>query len=105
VSGVNELFMHFISPGKLSEYLASGLPIIAPSLYGIKEVVKDKSVLYDPDDINDLKQKLMFMLQQDLKRMAKNSKEIAYELLSPMVFRNVLNDFINFLKCMGEEQN
>jgi len=97
MSGVNEIFMHFVGGVKLSEYLAAGLPIIAPSLYGIKEIIKDNGVFYNPDDINDLKQKLMFMLSADLENMGRKSKEIAHELLSPQAFRNVLNDFINFL--------
>ena len=99
MSGVNEIFMHFIGGVKLSEYLSAGLPVIAPSLYGIKEIVKDNGVFYNPDDINNLKQKLIFMLNADLKRMSEKSKEIAYELLSSQAFRNILNDFINFLKC------
>jgi glycosyltransferase involved in cell wall biosynthesis len=98
MGGVNEIFMHFIIGTKLSEYLASGLPVIAPSLHGIKEVVKDIRILYDPDDINSLKEKLTFILNTDLKEMSQKSKEIAQKLLSPMAFRNVLNDFINFLK-------
>jgi glycosyltransferase involved in cell wall biosynthesis len=97
MSGINEIFMHFIGGIKLSEYLAAGLPVIAPSLYGIREIVKDNGVFYNPDDINDLKQKLIFMLNADLKRMGEKSKEIVYELLSPQAFRNILNDFINFL--------
>jgi len=99
MSGVDELFMHFVAGLKLSEYLASGLPVIAPSLYGIKEVIKDNGVLYNPNNINDLKQKIIFMLNVDLKEMSLQSKRIARELLSPMAFRNILNDFINFLKC------
>jgi len=99
MSGVDELFMHFVAGLKLSEYLASGLPVIAPSLYGIKEVIKDNGVLYNPNNINDLKQKIIFMLNVDLKEMSLQSKRIARELLSPMAFRNILNDFISFLKC------
>jgi glycosyltransferase involved in cell wall biosynthesis len=99
MSGVNEIFMHFIGGVKLSEYLAAGLPVIAPSLYGIKEIIKDNGVFYNPDDINDLKQKLIFMLNADLKRMGEKSKEIAYELLSPSALRSYLNDFIIFLRC------
>jgi glycosyltransferase involved in cell wall biosynthesis len=99
MSGVDELFMHFVAGLKLSEYLASDLPVIAPSLYGIKEVIKDNGVLYNPNDINDLKQKIIFMLNADLKEMSLQSKRIVRELLSPMAFRNILNDFINFLKC------
>jgi len=98
MSGVNELFMHFIIGTKLSEYLASGLPVIAPSLHGTKEVVKDNGILYNPNDINDLKEKLMLMLSADLKEMSYRSKKIAHELLSPSAFRKVLNDFIDFLK-------
>ena len=98
MSGVNELFMHFIIGVKLSEYLASGLPVVAPYLFGIKEVIKGNGILYNPDDENDLKRKLMFMLNADLKKMSLKSKEIVYELLSPSAFRRVLNDFINFLK-------
>ncbi len=99
MSGVNEIFMHFIGGIKLSEYLAAGLPVIVPSLYGIKEVIKGNGVLYNPDNINDLKQKIIFMLNADLKEMSHASKEIAHKLLSPMAFRNILNDFIDFLKC------
>ncbi len=103
MTGVNELFMHFVAGLKLSEYLASELPVIAPSLHGIKEVIKGNGVLYNPDDINDLKQKIIFMLNADLKEMSHASKEIAHKLLSPMAFRNILNDFINFLKCNERE--
>jgi len=99
MSGVDELFMHFVAGLKLSEYLAAGLPVIVPSLYGIKEVIKGNGVLYNPDDLDDLKQKIIFMLNTDLKEMSCASKEIAHKLLSPMAFRNILNDFINFLKC------
>ena len=43
------------------------------------------------------------MLNADLKEMSHASKEIAHKLLSPMAFRNILNDFINFLKCNERE--
>ena len=59
--------------------------------------------IYNPDDINDLKQKIIFMLNADLKEMSHASKEIAHKLLSLVAFRNILNDFINFLKCNERE--
>jgi len=60
MSGVDELFMYFVMGMKLSEYLVDGLLVIVLCMK-LREWSKIM-VLCNPNDVNDLKEKLMFML-------------------------------------------
>ena len=46
----------FWSPLKIFEYMAAGLPVVAPAIDGLKRLVEDgrEGILYDPDDPNAL---------------------------------------------------
>jgi hypothetical protein len=60
VTGPNRLFMHFITTSKLSQYMAAGLVILAPKLYGIKELINNE-LLYENEE-RDLMKKLELLL-------------------------------------------
>jgi glycosyltransferase involved in cell wall biosynthesis len=49
-------FADLVTPNKLFDYLAAGLPVIGPRLAGISEVVQDdiNGALYDPDSADSL---------------------------------------------------
>lgn len=50
-----EHYAKYMSPLKLFEYMASGVPMVAPSLPSIREVLNDSSaLLFKPNDINSL---------------------------------------------------
>jgi glycosyltransferase involved in cell wall biosynthesis len=69
-------FRNFTSPLKLFEYLASGNPVVAAAVPGVKEVVADgvNGLLYEPGEIEELKAKIRRILEdQDLsRRLAQN---------------------------------
>jgi glycosyltransferase involved in cell wall biosynthesis len=58
------------SPLKVFEYMASGLPVVAPSIDGMKRIVEDgrEGVLYDPSDPRALAGALERLADGDLRR-------------------------------------
>ena len=95
VTGPNRLFMHFITTSKLSQYMAAGLVILAPKLYGIKELINNE-LLYENDE-SDLMKRLELLLDMNLDILKENSKGIAEEKLSAKAFSQVIDKFIDFL--------
>jgi glycosyltransferase involved in cell wall biosynthesis len=95
VTGPNRLFMHFITTSKLSQYMAAGLVILAPKLYGIKELINNE-LLYENDE-SDLMKRLELLLDMNLDILKENSKRIAEEKLSAKAFSQVIDKFIDFL--------
>jgi len=82
-----DLFTHFIAGMKVAEYLAAGLPVIAPDLKGVSEVVKGNGLLYKPGDVEDLASKIEQIFKMNLDELGKKSKQIANEILSAQAFR------------------
>jgi glycosyltransferase involved in cell wall biosynthesis len=95
VTGPNRLFMHFTTTSKLSQYMAAGLAILAPNLYGIKELINNE-LLYKNEE-RDLMKKLELLLNTNLDILKENSKRIAEEKLSAKAFLQAVDKFINFL--------
>ncbi len=58
------------SPLKVFEYMASGLPVVAPSIDGMTRIVQDdrEGVLYDPSDPRALAGALERLANEDLRR-------------------------------------
>ena len=58
------------SPLKVFEYMASGLPVVAPSIHGMTRIVQDgrEGVLYDPSDPRALAGALERLANEDLRR-------------------------------------
>jgi glycosyltransferase involved in cell wall biosynthesis len=57
------------SPLKVFEYMASGLPVVAPAIGGIKRIVEDgrEGVLYDPSDPRALGAALERLVDKDVR--------------------------------------
>ncbi len=56
----NQESYRYTSPMKIFEYMISGRIIIASNTPAIREVLSEKeSILYEPDDFNDLKNKIL----------------------------------------------
>ena len=47
------------TPIKLFEYLATGIPILSSSIHGIESCVKDSILYYEPDNLDDLLNKIL----------------------------------------------
>jgi alpha-maltose-1-phosphate synthase len=58
------------SPLKVFEYMASGLPVVAPDIEGIRRIVADgqQGALYDPADAGGLARTLERLLDPELRR-------------------------------------
>ncbi len=57
----------YYSPLKLFEYMAGGKAVLASRIGQIKEVIQDgvNGMLFDPDNVDDLKEKLILLIRQD----------------------------------------
>jgi len=68
-----------MSPHKVLEYMVVGKPIVASAVGGMETYIKDNitGVLYKPDDITDLKDKIVYLLENPKLRegLSKNAYE------------------------------
>ncbi|MFA5388597.1 MAG: glycosyltransferase family 4 protein [Candidatus Omnitrophota bacterium] len=60
-------FWNFSSPLKLSEYMESGLPVVASNLECVSEKIKDgwNGILFTPSDVADLSDKMCYILNNN----------------------------------------
>ena len=67
------------SPMKLMEFMVMGLPVIAPDLAPIREVVEDHRTgrIFRRDDMDDMRRVLTEMLAEpeDMQRIGRNAKD------------------------------
>jgi glycosyltransferase involved in cell wall biosynthesis len=67
----------YFSPVKLFEYMAAAKPIVAARIGQIAEILQDQQngLLYEPGNIEDMKQKLLLLLSDELlrQRLASNA--------------------------------
>lgn len=86
-------------PYSVLEAMEIGKPIVASRIGGIPELIADgeNGYLYKADDINELKEKLMLMLDNDDKvnRFAQKSRELYESYYSPNSYYNELIKIYN----------
>lgn len=86
-------------PYSVLEAMEIGKPIVASRIGGIPELITDgeNGYLYKADDINELKEKLMLMLDNDDKvnRFAQKSRELYESYYSPDSYYNELIKIYN----------
>lgn len=86
-------------PYSVLEAMEIGKPIVASRIGGIPELIADgeNGYLYKADDINELKEKLMLMLDNDDKvnRFAQKSRELYESYYSPDSYYNELIKIYN----------
>ena len=72
-------YAYYMSPLKMFEYMASGVPIISSDLPSIKEILnKNNAIFFNADDSKNLAEKIKFILQ---------NKELANK-----IFKQALKD-------------
>ncbi len=72
-------FADLVTPNKLFDYLAAGLPVIGPRLPGISEVVKDgvNGALYLTDSPDSLRRAILTLIDPDTRvRLGQNSRRL-----------------------------
>jgi len=73
----------YTSPVKLFEYMALGKPVLAPSVQGIRDVVRhgETGLLFEPDDFGDFLQKLRLLLKDGelRRRVGSDARRQAFE--------------------------
>jgi glycosyltransferase involved in cell wall biosynthesis len=92
------LFSHFLTGGKVMDYMGIGLPVIVPCLAGQLEIIKGNGLCYKPEDVLDLAKKIDEILNLDLINIGMKSREIANSILDNV--KTLFSDpnFIEFLK-------
>jgi len=92
------LFSHFLTGGKVMDYMGVGLPVIIPCLAGQLEIIRGNGLCYKPEDVLDLAKKIDEILNLDLINMGMKSKEIANSILNNV--KTLFSDpsFIEFFK-------
>jgi glycosyltransferase involved in cell wall biosynthesis len=92
------LFSHFLTGGKVMDYMGIGLPVIVPCLAGQSEIIKGNGLCYKPEDVLDLAKKIDEILNLDLINIGMKSREIANSILNNI--KTLFSDpnFIEFLK-------
>ena len=92
------LFSHFLTGGKVMDYMGVGLPVIIPCLAGQLEIIRGNGLCYKPEDVLDLAKKIDEILNLDLINMGIKSKEITNSILDNV--KTLFSDpnFIDFLK-------
>lgn len=91
------LFAHFLSGGKVLDYMVAGLPVIISCLKGQLEVIKGNGLCYKPEDVKDLAMKIDKILEMDLQHMGSISREIAESSLKYVIELMNKKEFSDFL--------
>jgi glycosyltransferase involved in cell wall biosynthesis len=92
------LFSHFLTGGKVMDYMGIGLPVIVPCLAGQLEIIRGNGLCYKPGDVLDLAKKIDEILNLDLINMGMKSREIANSILDNVKTLFLDLNFIEFLK-------
>jgi glycosyltransferase involved in cell wall biosynthesis len=92
------LFSHFLTGGKVMDYMGIGLPVIVPCLAGQLEIIRGNGLCYKPEDVLDLAKKIDEILNLDLINMGIKSREIANSILDNVKTLFLDPNFIEFLK-------
>lgn len=93
-------YAKFVSGMKLAEYIAAGLPVIAPTFPGPSDLIKDNGLTYNPCIESDLKDKLdkfVELSRNDIERMRAASLRLAKDLLSKTATINDLKRLFRYL--------
>jgi glycosyltransferase involved in cell wall biosynthesis len=92
------LFAHFLTGGKVFDYMLAGLPVIVPCLKAQLETIKGNGLCYKPGDAKDLALKIDKILEMNLRRMGFISREIAENNLKYVTELINQKEFMDFLK-------
>jgi len=92
------LFSHFLTGGKVMDYMGVGLPVIIPCLAGQLEIIRGNGLCYKPEDVLDLAKKIDEILNLDLINMGMKSREIVNSILDNVKALFSDPNFIDFLK-------
>jgi len=88
----NSDYAHFLTGRKVSDYYSVGLPVIVPCLKGQLETLKGNGLCYEPDNAQDLANKIDEIFKLDLEELGRNSLKIAKEMLSPSKLEEIILD-------------
>jgi len=91
------LFAHFLTGGKVFDYMLAGLPVIVPCLKGQLEVIKGNGLCYKPGDVKDLAMKIDKILEMDLQHMGYISRQIVESNLKYVIELMNSKEFLDFL--------
>jgi glycosyltransferase involved in cell wall biosynthesis len=91
------LFAHFLTGGKVFDYMLAGLPVIVPCLKGQLEVIKGNGLCYKPEDTKDLAMKIDKILEMDLQHMGSLSRQIVESNLKYVIELMNSKEFLDFL--------
>jgi len=91
------LFAHFLTGGKVFDYMLAGLPVIVPCLKGQLEVIKENGLCYKPEDVKDLAMKIDKILEMDLQYMGYISRQIVESNLKYVIELMNSKEFLDFL--------
>lgn len=84
-------------PGAIMEAIATGIPVIASDIRGVRDIVPDKSYRFSPTDANQLANTIINILHSD---NADNENK-NYENLKPYSFDNVVNELERiYMNCI-----
>jgi len=91
------LFAHFLTGGKVFDYMLAGLPVIVPCLKGQLEVIKGNGLCYKPEDVKDLAMKIDKILEMDLDYMGYISRQIVESNLKYVIELMNSKEFLDFI--------
>jgi len=94
-------FWEYSSPLKLSEYMESGLAVVASNLECVSEKIKDgwNGILFTPSDVTDLSDKMCYILNNNdvrdkIRLNGMESAKAFYFKKRAETIRNFLNDIV-----------
>lgn len=90
-------YWKYTSPLKLFEYMASRTPILASKLESLTEILNERnSFLFDPDNLNDLIEKINFIKNNYSE--AKKKAEINFENVKNYTWQKRKDKILEFIK-------
>jgi len=90
-------YWQYSSPLKLFEYMASGIPILASNIGSITELLNEKnSFLFNPEDLNDLIDKIKFARENKKEREMKANN--AFRDVKNYTWQKRVNKILGFIK-------
>ena len=91
-----EHYAHYMSPLKLFEYMASGVPIVSSDLPSIREVLNENnSILVEPDNPEKLADGIKKVLQNQ--NLAEKISKQAYEDIKKYTWQKRAEHILNFI--------
>jgi glycosyltransferase involved in cell wall biosynthesis len=101
-------FAELVTPNKLFDYMAAGLPVIGPNLAGISEVVQDdlNGTLYAPESANSLHLAILRLLDPRTRyRLGETSRRLFESRFNEAVQMGKFRVLVNQLVKPGQERS